>query len=193
MGQQGFYFDMSACIGCKTCQVACKDKNNLEIGIVFRNVTHFETGVYPNPGVYYYSGACNHCADPKCVKGCPTGAMHIASDGTVQHDADKCIGCRYCTWNCPYDAIRFNEKMGIIQKCDGCKDLRDQGENPACVDACPMRALHWGDIEKMKEEFQVTDGVCDLPVLPSSSITTPSLLINPRTAALQEDYKVKNV
>lgn len=193
MGQQGFYFDMTACIGCRTCQVACKDKNDLPIGIVFRKVTHFETGVYPNPGVFYYSGSCNHCADPKCVKGCPTGAMHIAEDGTVQHDVDKCIGCRYCTWNCPYGAPQFNEELGKVQKCDGCRDLRDKGENPVCVDACAMRAIHWGDINELKKEFDVKDGVNELPSLPSASITSPSLLIKPRPNALEKDFLVKDV
>lgn len=193
MGQLGFYFDMAACIGCRTCQVACKDKNDLPIGVLFRTVTHYESGVYPNPRVYYYSGACNHCANPKCVEGCPAGAMYVAEDGTVQHNAEKCIGCRYCSWNCPYDAPKFNEELGHIQKCDSCKDLRDMGENPACVDACAMRALQWGDIDEMKKEFNVLDGVCDLPALPSSSITSPSLLIKPRNASLEKEFRIKNV
>lgn len=193
MGQLGFYFDMSACIGCKTCQIACKDKNDSPIGVNFRRVTTFEAGVYPKVGIYHFSGSCNHCADPKCTKGCPTGAMYVASDGTVQHDADKCIGCQYCTWNCPYGAPQFNKELGKIQKCDACKDLRDKGENPVCVDACPMRAIHWGDLDKLKKEFNVKEENIELPALPSRSITSPSLLIKPREAALERDFRVKKI
>ncbi len=193
MGHQGFYFNMAACIGCKTCQVACKDKNNLDIGIIFRRVRHFETGVYPTPGVFYFSGACNHCANPKCVEGCPTGAMHIAEDGTVQHDVDKCIGCRYCIWNCPYGAPQFIPELGKIGKCDSCKDLRDQGLNPVCVDACVMRAIEWGNLDELRAKHAREQLTSDLPILPSSSIAGPSLLINPRIAAKQKEYKEKAV
>ena len=193
MGKIGFYFDMSACIGCKTCQIACKDKNDLPIGVNIRKVTCFETGVYPNVGVYHYSGSCNHCSNPKCVKGCPTGAMHVAKDGTVQNAAEKCIGCRYCTWNCPYGHPQFNEELGKIQKCDGCKDLREAGENPVCVDACPMRALHWGNLDELKKEFKIEDVAVELPSLPHPSITLPSLLIKPRNAAFEKDFRVKDI
>lgn len=193
MGRQGFYFNMVRCIGCKTCQIACKDRNDQKIGVNFRLVKTFEIGVYPSPGIYHYSGACNHCADPKCVVGCPTGAMHIAEDGTVQHDKDKCIGCRYCIWNCPYGAPQFIPELGKVGKCDSCKDLRDKGENPVCVDACVMRALEWGDLDELKRKHAGEELVNDLPILPSSSITKPSLLINPKTSAKQKDYQEKAV
>ncbi len=193
MSRQGFYFDMDNCIGCRTCQVACKDKNNLDIGIFFRKVSSFEVGAYPQPGNYHYSGACNHCASPKCVEGCPTGAMYIAEDGTVQHDKNKCIGCRYCVWNCPYGTPQFIPELGKVSKCDGCKDLRDKGENPVCVDACLMRVLEWGDIEELKIKYAKEELINDLPILPSSNITSPSLLIKPKTVAKQKDYQEKVV
>lgn len=193
MSKQGFYFDMDSCIGCKTCQVACKDKNNLDIGILFRKITSFEVGFYPHPGNYHFSGTCNHCTNPKCVEGCPTGAMYIASDGTVQHDADICIGCRYCIWNCPYGVPQFLPELGKVGKCDGCKDLRDKGENPVCVDACIMRALEWGDIEELRKKHIKEDLINNLPILPSSSITNPSLLIKPKNVAKRKDYRKKVV
>ncbi|TWH57190.1 4Fe-4S dicluster protein [Desulfitobacterium sp. LBE] len=102
MSQYGFYFDMTSCIGCRTCQVSCKDKNDLNVGTLFRQVKAFETGSYPKPGIFHYSGTCNHCENPKCVEGCPTQALHKLENGIVDHDKAKCIGCRYCTWNCPY-------------------------------------------------------------------------------------------
>ncbi|MFA5536525.1 MAG: 4Fe-4S dicluster domain-containing protein [Bacillota bacterium] len=193
MTRLGFYFDMTSCVGCRTCEIACKDKNNLQVGIVFRQVSTFETGSFPNPGVFHYSGACNHCANPKCVEGCPTGAMHISDDGTIQHDSDKCIGCRYCVWNCPYGAPKFIPETGKVAKCDSCKDLRDKGENPACVDACMMRALEWGDIDELKRKHAGEELTNDLPILETSTISEPALIINIKPVARQKDYREKVV
>lgn len=184
----GFYFDVNMCIGCHTCQSACTDKNNLDAGVIFRGVRSFETGVYPDAKRYHFSGACNHCTEAKCVKGCPTGAMHFAEDGTVQHDKDKCIGCKYCIWNCPYGAPKFSEALGQVRKCNSCKDLRDEGKNPACVDACIMRCLDFGDVDKLAAKYG-QEYVKDLPILPSSSITKPSVIINPKKCALDTKYK----
>lgn len=192
MGRNGFYFNMTACVGCRTCQIACKDKNNLKVGTIFRQARTYETGVFPTPGVYHYSSTCNHCTNPKCVEGCPTGAMHIDADLTVQHDKAKCIGCRYCTWACPYGVPQFIEEIGKVSKCDSCKELRDKGENPACVDACFMRALEWGDLEELKAKHG-NDTIRDLPILPSSSVTNPSVIIKPRVVALQKDFQKKEV
>ncbi|MDQ7092085.1 4Fe-4S dicluster domain-containing protein [Desulfosporosinus sp. PR] len=192
MGRKGFYIDMTACVGCRTCQIACKDKNNLKVGTIFRQVRTYETGVFPTPGVYHYSGTCNHCSNPKCVAVCPTGAMHIDTDLTVQHDMTKCIGCRYCTWACPYGVPKFMEELGKVHKCDACKDLRDKGENPACVDACYMRALEWGDFDELKAKHG-SNVTRDLPILPNSSITNPSTFIKPRITALQKDFQKKEV
>ena len=82
----GFYFDMTRCVGCRACQVACKDRNNLDIGLLFRYAKTYETGSFPKVGMYNYSGSCNHCEHPACVTVCPTGAMYKAEDGTVIHD-----------------------------------------------------------------------------------------------------------
>ncbi len=188
MSKLGFYFDVRMCIGCRTCQVACKDKNRLDVGINFRKVRSFETGVYPNALIYHYSGACNNCAEAKCVEGCPTGAMHYADDGTVQHDPDRCIGCRYCQWNCPYGVPEYIEETGIIGKCDTCIDLREAGGNPACVDACPMRCLDFGDMDDLIEKYGA-ELVNELPILPKAEISIPSLLIKPKNASLDPNPK----
>lgn len=191
MGYLGFYFDMKACVGCRTCQIACKDKNDLKVGTIFRQARTFETGAFPAPGVYHYSGTCNHCASPKCVEGCPTGAMHVSEDGTVQHDKSKCIGCRYCTWACPYGVPQFIKDLGKVGKCDSCKDLRAEGKNPVCVDACPMRALEWGDIDELRAKH--SDTTSDLAILPDSSRTKPSLAIKAKGNALLKDFRYKEV
>ncbi|MEA5021611.1 Anaerobic dimethyl sulfoxide reductase chain B [bioreactor metagenome] len=185
----GFYFDVNKCIGCRTCQVACKDRNRLDVGILFRRVKSYETGAYPAARVYHYSGACNHCQEAKCVQGCPTGALHFADDGTVQHDRKKCVGCKYCTWNCPYSVPQFIEEAGVIGKCDSCKDLRDAGDNPVCVDACLMRCLEFGDLDQLAAKHGAAHLVKELPVLPSAQVTNPSLLINPRKFSLDPQHK----
>jgi anaerobic dimethyl sulfoxide reductase subunit B (iron-sulfur subunit) len=192
MGKLGFYYDNTLCAGCRACQVACKDRNDLKVGILYRAVRDFETGKFPNPGFYHYSGTCNHCAEPKCVKGCPTGAMHVAEDGTVQHDKDLCIGCRYCIWNCPYSVPQYLEEKNIVGKCDSCKDLRDQGEETVCVTACDMRALKFGDLDELTAKYG-SSLVKELPILPLANITEPSLLIKPRAAALVPYYVPKEV
>ena len=188
MGKKGFYFDMTACIGCRTCQIACKDKNNLDVGVIFRNVKNFETGAYPKPQTYNYSASCNHCEEAKCTKNCPTGAMHYGEDGTVQHDKDMCIGCQYCVWNCPYGVPTFMESKGVVGKCDSCIGLREAGQNPACVDACIMRCLKFGDIDELKAEYGV-GAVNEIPILPAATITKPTLLIKPKDSAYDPKFK----
>jgi len=191
MSQYGFYFDMTSCIGCRTCQVSCKDKNDLKVGTIFRRVKAFETGSYPQPGIFHYSSTCNHCESPKCVEGCPTQALHKLENGIVDHDKNKCIGCRYCTWSCPYGVPQFIEELGQIRKCNMCKDLIEKGENPVCVDACPMRALEWGELEDLKAKHG--DSVSELPLLPVSSVTKPALLIKAKNNAKQKDFKEKEI
>ncbi|MEA1961395.1 MAG: DMSO/selenate family reductase complex B subunit [Bacillota bacterium] len=180
MTQLGFYFDMTKCTGCRTCQIACKDKNELPVGTLFRMVKTFEGGKYPNPWVYHLSMTCNHCADPQCVKNCPTGCRYKREeDGLVLQDMDKCIGCGYCIMSCPYGFPQRLEN-GKVSNCNMCVDLLDQGLNPACVDACMTRALDFGDIDKLKAKY---GGTSDLSVLPSSSITNPSVLIKAKLIA----------
>lgn len=188
MARLGFYFDLRMCIGCRTCQVACKDKNRLGVGTFFRRVQSFETGVYPTATIYHFTSSCNHCENPKCVAGCPTGAMYKAEDGTVQHNDDLCIGCCYCTWNCPYSVPQYMEEKHVVGKCDSCRDLRDVGENPVCVDSCPMRAIKFGNLEDLKAEYG-PDLVSELPILERASVTNPSLLVNPKNCANEEKFE----
>ncbi|HLN60122.1 MAG TPA: DMSO/selenate family reductase complex B subunit [Symbiobacteriaceae bacterium] len=179
--QKGFFFDMTVCVGCKTCQIACKDKNNAPIGVNFRRVHTFEGGKFPRPWIYFLSIACNHCENPRCVENCPTGACHKrAEDGLVAIDPAVCIGCRYCTWSCPYSGPQYLEEEGRTGKCDGCFDLTSQGKNPACVDACLMRALEFGDIEELKKKHP--DAV-ELSVMPDYSLTNPNVLIKAKPEA----------
>ena len=186
--RKGFHYNQNACIGCRACQIACCDKNDLDPETVFRVVRTFEVGEYPSARAYHYSATCNHCTSPACVSVCPNQAMYIdEADGTVQHDDSRCIGCQYCANACPYGVPQYIEKLQLVHKCDACIDLRANGEQPACVAICPMRALEFDDIDKLRAKYG--NAVSDLPVLPDSSQTSPSVVIEPRPAALEPSYK----
>jgi anaerobic dimethyl sulfoxide reductase subunit B (iron-sulfur subunit) len=190
--QLAFYFDQSACTGCKACQIACKDKNNLPVGITWRHALYYGGGSWiPHPTrsdlvvannifVTPLSKACMHCENPACVNVCPAGAMTKRADGVVLVDQNQCIGCRYCEWACPYGAPAFNEAKGVMTKCTFCEDLLAQGENPACVDACPMRALAYGDLQELRAKY---GNAMDIEPLPASWMTHPSLVITPHKHA----------
>lgn len=146
-----FYLDSRFCSGCKACQVACKDHNNLPVGILWRRVYEIAGGEWHKQGsawehnVYAYnlSIACNHCARPICVEVCPASAISVRTDGIVSLSSDLCIGCQYCSWACPYSAPQFDAAAGRMTKCNFCKDNIDAGIPPACVSACPLRAGIW--------------------------------------------------
>ncbi|AKN31984.1 4Fe-4S ferredoxin [Clostridium carboxidivorans P7] len=183
MGQKGFFFNMELCIACKACQIACKDKNDLDVGILFREVKEYEGGKFPNPWLYFISMACNHCANPACVKACPTGACNKRKeDGIVVINKEKCVGCRKCVKACPYGQPKYlGSEVKKSGKCDMCIDLLEKGEEPACVSACATRALQAGELQDLKKY----NGVSEVKGLPSSKITNPSLVIKPKKCALK--------
>jgi len=183
--QLAFHVNQSTCTGCKACQVACKDKHDLPVGVTWRRVAEYSGGSWsdsdngeltPDVFSYYTSMACNHCADPVCVEVCPTTAMHIGDNGVVSVDPDVCIGCRYCEWACPYSAPQFNADAGIMTKCNFCADYIEEGREPACVEACPSRVIDFGEIEDMREKYGTVSATAPLP---DPSITNPNLVITP--------------
>ncbi|AWU96836.1 DMSO/selenate family reductase complex B subunit [Azospirillum ramasamyi] len=193
MGKQlGFYIESSLCSGCKTCQVACKDKNGLDDGRAFRRIHEVRGGGFAEAGkgyvnnvfAYTMSISCNHCSDPVCVKNCPTTAMtKRTEDGVVVVDTAKCVGCGTCAWSCPYGAPQMNKATGQMSKCDFCIDLQAKGEDPVCVAACPLNAIKYGPIEELRARYGT---VADAKGLPSSSITRPNLVIRPHQGAQLE-------
>lgn len=191
--QLAFYFDSSACIGCKTCQIACKDKKNNPLGVNFRRVINYGGGSWtPHPMHhdvllpvnffgYYLSVACMHCEKPICVEVCPSKAMHKREeDGLVVVDQSKCLGCRLCEQACPYGAPQFNEELGVMSKCDMCLDLLEQGQKPACVTSCPQRALDIGDFDELRAKYGRIDAI---EPLPKASYTQPCIVIKPHPKA----------
>ena len=184
MAQIGFYYNQKMCSGCKTCQVACKDKNRLNVGTVLREVRSYTTGTYPNVNLYFYSATCNHCDTPACAEKCPVGAYEKREDGTVVQDPDKCIGCGTCIKACPYGVPREDAEKGCTRKCDGCIELREAGYLPACVEACPYRALDFGDVDELREKYGA-DLVTSLPAQGQGD-TGPNTLIDLRKIALED-------
>ncbi len=185
MAQMGFYFDQTACLGCKACQIACRDKNNLyKTGEIFRNVDTVEDGIFPEVRYFSKSISCNHCATPACVAQCPTAAAYKEEEsGVVLIDTEICIGCGTCVTACPYNEPVYIEDLNIVQKCDSCYVARGKGEQTACVSACPMRALDFGTLEDLKAKYG-DNLVPDIKTLPGSENTGPSLLINARDVAM---------
>ncbi len=178
--QLGFYIDLQSCSGCKACQIACRDKHDTNLGVLWRRVYEIGGGEWVEQGDvlidntfhYFISSACSHCEDPACLPVCPTKAIHKReSDGVVYIDPARCIGCRYCEWACPYGAPQFNAELGIMSKCDFCRDFLDEGKAPACVSACQMRVLHYGDIRELREKHGSTGAIFPFP---DPEITHPS-------------------
>jgi DMSO reductase anchor subunit/ferredoxin len=113
--------------------------------------------------------SCNHCLEPACLIGCPTEAYVKLPNGVVAHQADECIGCQYCTWNCPYSVPVFQPDRRIVTKCDMCLPRLEQGLEPACVGACPTRAI---SVERVNvAAWRAEHSAAEAPLLPSSDLT----------------------
>ena len=184
----GFVIEQNICTGCKACQVACKDKNNLEVGRLFRTVKSTEGGSFTKKGEaleqdvvsYWTTLACNHCQEPVCVQVCPTGAMYKRKDdGIVLVDIETCIGCGACENACPYDAPVLDVEAKKMGKCDFCVDLIIQGKDPICAGACPVRAIKYGEIEELRKEYGDIDTMEGIP----EPDTKPCLVIVPHKDA----------
>ena len=143
-----FVHDLATCVGCHACVVACAVENGTPAGGFWRQVVTFNEDRHPALPVFHLSLACNHCLDAPCERHCP--ALAIARDartGAVLVDAERCIGCRYCSWVCPYDAPRFDAARGVMGKCTLCHPRLLEGEKPACVASCPTGALKLGPLD----------------------------------------------
>lgn len=167
----GLVIDLDICVGCHACAVSCKEWNasghsgpltdydpygEEPSGVWFNRVHSFEVEPAEDgqPGrTVHFPKSCLHCEDAPCVTVCPTGASYKREeDGIVLVNADACIGCKLCSWACPYGAREYDEADGVMKKCTLCIDriynenLAEEDRVPACVSTCPAGARHFGDL-----------------------------------------------
>lgn len=159
--QPTFVFHADLCTGCKACAIACKDKHNVT-GLQWRRVLEYSGGQWvtmdnvtytQNVFAYYISVSCNHCENAACIAVCPTGAMQKDANDIVFIDENHCIGCGVCKKHCPYDAPQYHLELKKMQKCNFCRDNLENNEAPACVAACPCRALDFGTYDTMAAQY----------------------------------------
>ncbi len=180
-----FFFDAASCSGCKTCQVACKDKHNSPMGVRWRRIYEVSGGDWiaegkawrPTVFSYHLSLACNHCKEPTCMKACPNKAIVKNGQGLVLIHEERCMGCRYCEWTCPYDALQFDPNKKVMTKCTLCADYLEEGKPPSCVAACPMRVLDYGELETLEKKHGIKTN--ELFPLPEARHTQPALVLKP--------------
>jgi formate dehydrogenase iron-sulfur subunit len=183
--QYRFHFDMTKCIGCKCCVVACNEQNGNPADILWRRVGEIEGGVYPKTHRHYLSMGCNHCLEPTCLTGCPVDAYtKDGVTGIVRHSADACIGCQYCTWNCSYGVPQFNPERGVVGKCDMCYGRLARGQEPACAAACPEDAIRI-EVVKVSEWRRNYQASANSPGMPSAddSISTTRITLPAKVPA----------
>ncbi|HVM78664.1 MAG TPA: 4Fe-4S dicluster domain-containing protein, partial [Stellaceae bacterium] len=164
----GLVIDLDICVGCHACAVNCKEWNSGGIaapltdldpygpeplGVWFNRVHTFEVGDGSASRTVHFPRSCLHCAEPACVTVCPTGASYKrAEDGIVLVNEKLCIGCKLCSWACPYGAREYDYDAGVMKKCTLCVDkiynetLEEADRVPACVATCPATARHFGDL-----------------------------------------------
>lgn len=168
----GFVLDVNRCTGCGACVVACAMENGkvpvagIDPGPNWRDLLCFNSLRHPELPLFNLSLACNHCERPACLENCPANAYwKDEASGAVLHIEEHCIGCKYCTWACPYDAPKYNSSKGVVEKCTFCQPRLEQGLAPACVDACPVDALR---IEERTDTETDIEG--RLPGFPESDL-----------------------
>lgn len=187
--QLGFIHNNVDCIGCRACEIACKDKNGLASGPRFRRVQYVEGGSYPEVFAYKINMSCNHCAEPACLPTCPTGAIFKRQkDGIVDIDSTLCIGCRRCEAACPFGAPQYDPESHTVKKCNMCVDEIDAGRKPYCVMGCMMRVLDIGPIDGLRDgtyETKARGGndqvVRQVKNMADPELTNPSIVFVPHS------------
>ena len=148
----GFLIDASRCIDCRACLVACSVQN--DVPMEHTRIWINETGVvgeFPDLKRYSAPFHCMHCIDPSCVSACTVGALQQNEEGIVVYDNERCIGCRYCMYACPFEVPNFewDKQLSLIVKCDLCVSRLEEGGEPACAATCPTDAIQFGSREDM--------------------------------------------
>jgi formate dehydrogenase iron-sulfur subunit len=166
--RMGFFTDTSVCIGCKACEVACKEWNNVpDDGLNFLATSYDNTGQLSadtwrhvafieqpkaDSGIRWLmsSDVCKHCTSAACLEVCPTGALFRTEFDTVVVQQDVCNGCGYCVPACPFGVIDQRKGDGRVWKCTLCYDRLRDGQTPACAQACPTTSIQFGPLEQLR-------------------------------------------
>jgi len=157
MNPSAMLCDMTKCIGCHSCEVACQVNKVLPPDTRLISFRCIEQGRYPDVTRALRRQQCMHCLSPACVSACPVGALQKTATGPVVYDATRCIGCRYCMNACPYNVPTFDWDRGLldqplIHKCDFCADRLAEGLQPVCVETCPTQAIIFGERDQLLAE-----------------------------------------
>lgn len=149
MASYAFLLDITRCIGCQACVVACKTGNELPTGMQYIRISEQIRGTFPNLKGWVDNHRCFHCGDAPCVGVCPVNALY-KEDGMTRLDRSICIGCGKCVQTCPYEVPEMVD--GLAAKCDGCATVVKAGGTPWCVKTCPSNALMYGEREEILAE-----------------------------------------
>ena len=175
-----FVFDPNHCTGCQACELACSIENDLGPDRSWREVITFNADAVPGLPRFHLSLACNHCSEPACMYACPALAYERDTEsGAVLLEPDRCIGCRYCSWACPYGAPRFEEARGVMGKCTFCAHRLRDGLEPACATLCPTGALGFADLPASELDATIAG-------FPQTDLG-PSIRIEPALRAVLRD------
>lgn len=184
--RKGFIFDTGKCVKCNACIAACRLYNNWDFQP--RTVYTHNEKLIPGIPIINISLACNHCEHPACMDGCPSGAFfRDAASGAVLIDAERCLGCRYCQWNCPFDAPKFDEKKRMIAKCNLCHDSFYRGDAPSCSTACPTGALSYGELKGSNEISWFPSGMLKPAISFNGNLSTEALKVSPASLFSQDE------
>ncbi|MDE1177941.1 MAG: dimethyl sulfoxide reductase anchor subunit [Edaphobacter sp.] len=192
--QYRFHFDMTRCIGCRSCEVACNEQNGNPADIHWRRVGEIEGGTWPLTSRFYLSMGCNHCLSADCLRGCPVDAYKKDPvTGIVLHSAEACIGCQYCVWNCPYSVPQFNPERGVVGKCDMCHGRLTTGLEPACVNACPENAIEIEIVDQLG--WRCDHASADAPGMPNAgqTLSTTRITLPARASAPLEKVDIETL
>ncbi|MEO8003078.1 MAG: 4Fe-4S dicluster domain-containing protein [Arenimonas sp.] len=213
----GLVIDLDTCVGCHACAVACKEWNAGGIaapltdenpygadphGVWFNRVHSYTLDALEDQPemTLHFPRSCLHCEQAPCVTVCPTGASYKRTeDGIVLIDEDKCIGCKLCSWACPYGAREYSQVEGVMKKCTLCVDriynenIPEESRKPACVQACPTRARHFGDLgDEESDIFKLVKDRAGVELMPELGYQPVNRYLPPRerrAGSMQKDIK----